>query len=273
MIVALIDNGSLEPAALRNLRRVAAELSRRAGVEVHPVSWKHSDRIDLNAADNLPAATLAAWIRAQVEAGERDFIFVPFFVSAQGAIGSALHRDLHTLAAEVGGFRFTFTASLAANGALARIVAARIRDVVVRVGLRRPSVVVVDHGGPATASAILRNQVGHDVRRELGALVGALVCASMEGAEYAHNRPLLCDALASGGFDRGEVVIAPLFLSPGRHAGPSGDLAQIARAAEDRVAVAPLRCHFTELVGTHPLVVPSLADALTQTLSTLSAAA
>ncbi|MBI5771991.1 MAG: hypothetical protein HZA93_29730, partial [Verrucomicrobia bacterium] len=45
MIVALIDNGSLEAAAHQNLRAVAAALSGRVGVTVHAVSWKHSDRI------------------------------------------------------------------------------------------------------------------------------------------------------------------------------------------------------------------------------------
>jgi sirohydrochlorin ferrochelatase len=65
-------------------------------------------------------------------------------------------------------------------------------------------------------------------------------------------------------FNRGDVILAPLFLSPGRHAGPGGDLAQICAAASSR-------CHFTELVGTHPLAVTALADALRTTLSTLHA--
>ena len=54
MIIALIDNGSLEPAATLNLRRVAAALTANVGVLVHPVSWKHSDRI---APAELAAAT------------------------------------------------------------------------------------------------------------------------------------------------------------------------------------------------------------------------
>jgi hypothetical protein len=65
--------------------------------------------------------------------------------------------------------------------------------------------------------------------------------------------------------------VTPLFLAPGRHAGPKGDLAEIAAEAEDRSA--PLRCHFTGLIGTHPLVIDALADALTSTLSTFNAAA
>ena len=47
--------------------------------------------------------------------------------------------------------------------------------------------------------------------------------------------------------------------------------AQIARAAESRIPSHGLRCHFTELVGTHPLAVLTLANALRTTLSSLHA--
>lgn len=279
MTIALIDNGSLEPAAHRNLRALAAALSSRVGAQVHAVSWKHSDRIRPEHLDGVRAATVAPWLRAHVAAGEREFVFVPFFVSAQGAIGSWLRRDLETLQDELGGgFKFTFTEGLAAQGALVRIVAARVRETIAARRLVRPSVVVVDHGGPSAASAMLRNQVAAEVAKQLGGEIRALTPASLEGAEHLHNQPLLADALCSTGFDAGDVVIAPLFLGPGRHAGPHGDLAEIAAAAEDRGVTSggerePLRCAFTELVGTHPYAIDALADALNQTLSTFHAAA
>ena len=279
MIAALIDNGSLEPAAHRTLRALAAALSGRTGVEVRAVSWKHSDRIAPESLGGVPAATLAPWLRDRLAAGERDFVFLPFFVSAQGAIGSWLRRDLEALQHELGGFRFAFTAGLATHGTLVRIARERIRETIAAAHLTRPRVVVVDHGGPSSASAQLRDRVAAELVAELGGEIGALTPASLEGAEHAHNRPLFVDVLASADFNHGDVVIAPLFLAPGRHAGPHGDLAQIAIAAEDRGAAAsppgrtPLRCHFTALIGTHPLVVDVLAEALTQTLSTFHAAA
>jgi sirohydrochlorin ferrochelatase len=277
MIVALIDNGSLEPAAHRNLRALAAALSARVGTRVHAVSWKHSDRLRLAVLDNQPAWTLASWVRAHFEAGEREFVLVPFFISAQGAIGSALRTDLEKLQAALGPFSFTFTAGLAARGALAEIVTDRIRATLAARKLWHPPVIVVDHGGPSPVSAELRNTVAADVRATLARAdeIGPLAAASMEGAEFAHNQPLFADQLAQGGFDRGDVVIAPLFLAPGRHAGPQGDLAQIARAAERAAAgeqrAEPLRCHFTELIGTHPRVVDVLADALRATLASFPA--
>lgn len=262
MIIALIDNGSLEPAAHRNLRAVAAALSIQAGVPVRAVSWKHSDRLPPEVLDDIPAWTLAPFVRAMVALGQREFLFVPFFVSAQGAIGSALRNDLSALQDQLGGFEFTFTDGLAARGVIPSIVAARIRATIAERQLRAPSVVVVDHGGPSAASAALRDELATAIRVELGREIGPLVAASMEGA----HPPLLADALRAPDFalDR-DVVIAPLFLSPGRHAGSDGDIVQICRDA----ATPGARCHITDLVGTHPLAISALAGALHDARSTL----
>jgi hypothetical protein len=270
MIVALIDNGSLEPAAAQNLRTVAAAVGARLGLKVHAVSWKHSDRIAAAALDGSRAWTLLPFVRSMLALGQRDFVFLPFFISAQGAIGSALRRDLETLQREVeGSFSFVFAESLTDRRALAPIVTARIRETIVRRQLQTPAVIVVDHGGPSAVSAAIRDDVAAEVRTTLGPEIGRLAAASMEGAEHAHNRPLLVDLLPTADFNHGDVVIAPLFLSPGRHAGPHGDLARFARAAEDRVAGAPLRCHVTDLVGTHPHAVEALAASLRAALTAL----
>lgn len=283
MIVALIDNGSLEPAAHRNLRAVAAALSERTDVLVHPVSWKHSDRImpelladtatAVAGATALPAWTLAPFVRSMVALGQREFVFVPFFISAQGAIGSALRRDLEKQQQEIGTeLAITFTDGLATRGAIPAIVADRIRGELTDRNLPATTpVIVVDHGGPSPASALLRNALAEEIRMLLSPAIGPLAAASMEGEEHGHNLPLLAQQLEAPGFNHGDVVIAPLFLSPGRHAGTDGDLAEIARAAEDRLAVPPLHCHFTELIGTHPRAVDTLARALRDTLLSLHA--
>ena len=270
MTIVLIDNGSLEPAATFNLRTVATQLSAAVGVHVHPISWKHSDRISLAALDGDAAAwTLLPWMAAQLAAGERDFVFIPFFISAQGAIGSALRQDLEKLQTPDTPFRFTFTASLASTDAIPRIVAARIRQTIDTAGLTLtpPPVIVVDHGGPSPLSAALRNQIADMVRLLLGSTVGPVVAASMEGEEHPHNHPVLADQLRAPGFNSGPVIIALLFLSPGRHAGPGGDIAQICGAAE--LENPALRCDLTELIGTHPFAADALALALRHTLSQL----
>jgi hypothetical protein len=266
MKIALIDNGSLEPAAHRHLRASAAALSAASGLPVEAVSWRHSDRAPAAELDGAPAATLRAWVRSRVACGEREFVFVPYLASASGAIASAIRRDLGELARETGGFSWVFSAGLDAPG-LAEILAARVLETLAAGRLSRPAVVLVDHGGPERASADLRDAVAAGIRERLGQAVAAVAPASMEspdGPEFAFNRPLLAEILSSNGFDRGDVVVAPLFLSPGRHAGPGGDLERIARAAEERRP--GLACHFTGLIGSHPLTSGFLARGLIERL-------
>ncbi len=277
--LALIDNGSLEPAAHASLRRAAAAIGHLAGAEVAAVSWRHSDRIPAAELGGQPAWTLGPWVRDQVARGEREFVFVPFFISAQGAIGSALRAELEALQAEEGlrdgeapphgspAFSFTFTAGLAAAGVLPAIVAARIRETAAARSLHRPAVVIVDHGGPSASSAAVRDAVATATGDLLAPAFPPPVAASMEspsGPGFAFNRPLLAEALDALQVPA-DVIIAPLFLSPGRHAGPGGDLAEIVR---DAAARRPgLRGHFTDLIGSHPLALASLARALRDALA------
>lgn len=258
MIVALLDNGSLEPAAYLNLRAVAVALSHRCGVNVHAVSWKHSDRIEPAALGGTGAWTLAPFLRAMTALGQREFVFVPFFISAQGAIGSALRRDLEQLQYEHVGFEFTVTPGLAVEDTIPAIAAARIRETGAACSLPKPPIVVVDHGGPSAASAAIRDQVAARLRTLLAGEIGPLVAASMEG----QHPPLLADQLRQPPFAGNDVIVSPLFLSPGRHAGPAGDIATICRASS-------AQCHVTGLIGTHPLAVDALATALRDTLSSL----
>jgi P2-related tail formation protein len=279
MIIALVDNGSLEPAAPESLRRAAAAIGALAGVEVAAVSWRHSDRIPAAELGGTRAWVLGPWVRDQVARGEREFVFVPFFISAQGAIGSALRIELEALQADgalqaeetrsarAPAFSFTITAGLAAEGVLPAIIAARIRETAVARGLHRPAVVIVDHGGPSPSSAAVRDDVAAAAGELLAPDFPPPVAASMEspaGPGFAFNRPLLAEALDALPVPS-DVIIAPLFLSPGRHAGPSGDLAQIVREAAARRP--GLRGHFTGLVGSHPLAMAALARTLRAALA------
>ncbi|MFZ9746424.1 MAG: sirohydrochlorin chelatase [Opitutaceae bacterium] len=247
----LVDNGSLEPAATLNLRRIAAALAAAAGRPVEPISWKHSDRIPAERLAGRAAVTLGAFIREQFARGQRAFHLLPFFISPQGAIGSALRRDLEQLQAELGPFTFTFGPGLAELGVIARIVAARVRETALAAGLVSPPVVLVDHGGPSPASAALRDQLGREVADGLTPDFPPPVVASMEG----DHPPLLAEVLAQPAHAGRDVIVALLFLSPGRHAGPGGDIAEICAAS-------PARTHCTGLIGTHPLALAALAATL-----------
>ncbi len=168
MIVALIDNGSIEPAVHRHLRRNAAALGAECGVAVHAVSWKHSDRIPAADLDGAPAWTLVSFVRTMVALGRRDFVFVPYFISPQGAIGSALRHDLELLRRGIEPFDFAFTAGLSTGDILATVTADSIRSTLAASALRQPAVVIVDHGGPSPASARLRDRVVGQTRGSHG---------------------------------------------------------------------------------------------------------
>jgi hypothetical protein len=261
MTIALIDNGSLEPDAHRNLRAVASAISEQTGEVVHAVSWKHSNRIAVEQLDGVPASALAPWIRMHLARGDRAFLFLPFFISEQGAIGSALRSDLEALKKSEGSFDYAFTPGLNASGTILQIAIERIRQAAK--SLSHPAVIVVDHGGPSPASATLRNRLAAAIAPAVAGLTRTVAAASMESPEgdaYAFNRPLLADLLQTVEFNSGDVLIAPLFLSPGRHAGPTGDLRQIADAAQ--AAQPGLHCTFCELIGTHPLAAEALASEL-----------
>jgi sirohydrochlorin ferrochelatase len=87
---------------------------------------------------------------------------------------------------------------------------------------------------------------------------------SPEGPGFEFNRPLFAEALAHAS-PRGDVLVAPLFLSPGRHAGPGGDLFRIAECVKSTHPT--LRYHFTELPGTLPDIVSILAGSLSASIS------
>ncbi|HEY3755040.1 MAG TPA: hypothetical protein VGL42_02710 [Opitutaceae bacterium] len=266
--VALIDNGSLSAEPHLLLRRIAQEISGATGIPVEAVSWKHSDRAFLP--DKSRAPVLKTWVQGGRAEGVTDFIFIPCFISPEGAIAGSLRSDLEEL-----GISYSFTDGLS-PAVLGLIVAERVRAVIAAQRLTRPEVIVVDHGGPAPISGRVRNAVAAHAVRELGASVSRVVAASMETPEtgdHPHNLPLFGTALQSIAAEA--AIVAPLFLAPGRHAGPDGDLERIAKsgsgvpplrpgdkAAERRFHGQNGRLFFADLIGPHPLVSATLAAAL-----------
>jgi sirohydrochlorin ferrochelatase len=107
----------------------------------------------------------------------------------------------------------------------------------------------------------VREHLARQLRTRLGPTVRGVLAASMERrpeSEYDFNEPLLERAFDRPGFDAGPVIVAMLFLSPGRHAGPDGDIARICADAQQRHP--GLRIVMTDLVGRHPGLIPILVD-------------
>ncbi|MDX2108796.1 MAG: cobalamin biosynthesis protein CbiX [Verrucomicrobiota bacterium] len=264
--VFLADNGSLRPEAFLNLRRVAGLLAERLGMEITPVSILHSDRIPSAALGGVGAVTLETALRAHARQGQAKAIVLPYFIGPSGALTWYLQERLVQMQSE--GLPMTVTVAPFLSpgtelddGMLAQIVAERVQETIIAKGLVRPPVVVVDHGSPAAAVTAVREVVAQQVAVLLGEQVATVQTASMErrpGDEFAFNEPLLERKLTQPGFDSGDVVVALLFLSPGRHAGPDGDVARICLTLQKHQP--SLHTHMTGLVGTHPSVVAMLAN-------------
>lgn len=262
--VLLVDNGSLQPAATRQLRRVAAALGRRLGRKVEPVSLLHSNQVPAKNLGGRPAEILEPAVRRRIQAGGRDFVIVPLFVGPSRAVAEYLPGRIAEWKQKHPGLRVRVATPLAARGddRLARLLADQVRAKLTP-AFRRGGpvrVALVDHGSPVKAVTLVRNRIAAQLGRRLGARVAGVAPCSMErrpGKAQAFNEPLLESLLAVPSWNSGRVIVAQLFLLPGRHAGPGGDIAAIIRRAREKNP--KLRAVRTKLLGDHPGLIAILA--------------
>ena len=265
--VLLVDNGSLRPAAIRGLRRLAAALSRHVGRKVEPVSLLHSSAVPAGQLGGRPAEILEPAVRRRAEKGARNFLIVPLFFGRSRALTAYIPERVAVLRQTFPDLRVRVARPLVIAGedGLVRLLEAQVRAKLTTEFLRgeKARVVVVDHGSPAKAVTQVRNRLTAQLRRRLGARVAGVAASSMErrpGAAYAFNEPLLENLLATPPWNAGPVVVAQLFLLPGRHAGPAGDIAAI--IGRVRANHPGLRAVRTKLLGEHPGLIAILADRL-----------
>ncbi|CAN5133880.1 hypothetical protein BH23VER1_BH23VER1_21270 [soil metagenome] len=269
-IYLLTDNGSLRPDATFSLRRLAAQLSEETGETVHPVSLLHSHKIAPDKLDGTPADTFERFILARRESfGDSTFRVVPLFFGPSAAIVEYLPQRVVALRHEQAWpeLEVSVAPSLVDVGSpsdtrIARILAEIATRCAELDGLRRPALALCDHGAPRRAVTAVRDHLASQLATLVADRFSTIAPCSMErreGDAYSFNEPLLENLLGSSGFD-GDVVVSLLFFQPGRHAGAGGDVAQICARAER--AHPGLKSHMTDLVGTHPCLVPLLAERL-----------
>lgn len=260
-----MDNGSLAPAAAFCLREAAVRLGAALQQPVEPVSLLHSNAIPPDQLAGIPAETLESALKHRLKDGRSDFVIVPFFFGPSGALSDYLPARVRQLKVGHPGLRVRVAPPLVDVNApqderIAVILEERVRAAMTRCPTS-PSVILVDHGSPSPNVTEVRNHIARQLQARLGRDVRQVIAASMErrpGPEYAFNEPLLEKALDQTEFTRGTVIVALLFLSPGRHAGPDGDIAQICQTAERQHP--GLRILTTEPLGSHPALVPILLE-------------
>jgi sirohydrochlorin ferrochelatase len=264
----LVDNGSLRAASTLNLRRIAEALAEVSGHPIQPVSLLHSSRVSPEELEGKSAEILEPALRRHLDAGERDFFILPLFFGPSLALSDYLPKRVRALRRKFPDLRIRIAPCLfdlhqGSDLRLIRIVHERVLAAIP--SGEKPAVVLVDHGSPAPEVTYVRNFLAGQLSALLGDRVSRVAAASMErreGPEFCFNEPLLEDILTRPGFNTGRVVVAMLFLSPGRHAGEEGDVAQICRRAEG--AAPGLSVTMTGLVGDHPGLIPILVDRLRQ---------
>jgi sirohydrochlorin ferrochelatase len=263
--ILLLDNGSLQPAAVFSLRAIAAQLGTELGRPVEPVSLLHSSAIPADQLAGTAAEILEPALERRLQAGIADFLIVPLFFGPSGALNDYLPARVRLLKAQYPRLQVRLASPLVDLTAppdhrLAGLLEDRVRSATPAADTP-PAVILVDHGSPVPQVARVRDHLAAQLRARLGPSARCVVAASMERRpepEYSFNEPLLGRALESLGFESGRVIVAPLFFSPGRHAGPGGDIAQICAATGQRHP--QLRITIAGLVGSHPALIPLLAD-------------
>jgi sirohydrochlorin ferrochelatase len=263
--VLLVDNGSLAPAATRQLRKIATALGQRLKRKVKPVSVLHSDKVPAEKLGGRKAEILAEAVPHRLRAGARKFLIVPLFFGPSRALTEFIPESVGQWRKDFPEITVRVAKPLAARGddQLARILETQVRAKLTPAFLRgqRARVALVDHGSPVKAVTQVRNRLAAQLRRRLGVSVAGVAACSMErrpGAAYAFNEPLLETLLARPPWNSGPVIVAQLFLLPGRHAGPGGDVEEICRRAREKSP--GLRTMRTKLVGEDPALGAILAD-------------
>ena len=262
--ILLLDNGSIFAESTRNLRRLAHELAARTGEKVHPVSLLHSSGIDPGELDGEPARIFEPFLQEQRERfGFDDFLVIPLFFGPSAALTEYLPQRIRALRRDWPGLSVRIAPSLVDEGGpgerlMAEMLAGLVRELIAREKLERPAVALVDHGTPREGVNRVRNRLARRLEQLLEGEAARVGPASMERrpeAAFDFNEPLLERLLGREGFD-GDVVVSMQFLSPGRHAGPGGDIDRICAAA--RRAHPGLRTCVTPLVGSHPDLIDLL---------------
>ncbi len=225
--IILLDNGSLQPAATRQLRLLSAEVGRLLGVPVLPVSVLHSHKIDPALLDGQPAVIFEQAIRQAKADGIDELIVLPLFIGPSKAITEYVPQVFAE--ANAGEMKLTVKPVLYGDdGAeLLEILVDHLRQA--GGDNDKDTILLCDHGSPIIEVTRVRDALARDLAAELDIPAERLIACSMErreGPEYAFNEPLLATALQRA---PGDVIVLMLFLLPGRHAGPDGDVATIAK--------------------------------------------
>jgi sirohydrochlorin ferrochelatase len=264
--VVLLDIGSLEEGAAGSLERMAHLLSDRLRTKVWPASVLKRARHPL---ENVVQKIMGGSKQAR-------FCVVPYFLGPSQSLSTLGDRLTQATGITVD---TAPNASLPVDGSprillrvaaplyapgdnrIARVIADRVEDTVQKHRLANPTVALVDHGTPTLEVHLVRDAVEAQLKALIPHPVQACCMERRPDPEFDFNNPMLEKLLGTPGFDHGDVVVALLFLSPGKHAGPGGDIDGIRKEAETNHPT--LKTSKTDVLSGHPLMLDILHDRFT----------
>ena len=270
----LVDNGSLRPEAIFSLHRVANRLSRACDLEVLPLGLLHSNKIMPTELNGSLAETVGTFLSGSRAKNERDILVLPLFLGPSLGITKWLVEKLDIWRSGHPARRYRILDCLyqEQDTRLAEALASEVEKVIQVKVLSFPHIAMVDHGTPVPEVNKVRESVGSDLYSIVGSKISAFSTCSMErreGDEYSFNEPLLEDLLMDWGKDGViEVVVTLFFLSPGRHAGPNGDLFEICERVSRQFP--NMKIFLTDPLAEHEYVFNILKDRLDEFQNSLA---
>jgi len=273
--VILMDNGSHRAESTMNLRRIAQSLSQNINKEVHPVSLLHSTKVDPSKLNGKKADILEPFIRSRCEKGEDSFFIIPFFFGQSAALKDYLPERGKAIKSKWQKTKIKLAPTLVKledknDYCVSDIISELVLEKIEEENLKNPCVTLVDHGTPVKEVNQVRNHISQQLSEILNGRVAEVKASSMErrdGKEYEFNEPLLENLLGQNNFIQ-DVVLAMLFISPGRHAGTGGDIDQICQSVENECST--LRTFKSKLFAMHPKVLDLLASRYKEGLESFS---
>jgi len=268
----ITDNGSYRPESTFSLRTLAGKMTERTGHHVHPVSLLHSTKIDPAKLKGEPAQIFEPFIQSKLEEGTTSFLMLPMFFGPSAATMEYVPQRVTELREKYPDLEVRVAPCVVdkddeSDTRMAKILLDLSLATAKKHDLHQPALTLVDHGTPRIAVTEVRNHLATQLENLGGDRFTKVTPCSMErreGDEYAFNEPLLENLLGTEGF-ADDVVIAMLFASPGRHAGPGGDVAEIIENAQKEHP--SMMAYMTELVATHPGLIDILAERFEQGLN------
>ncbi len=267
----ITDNGSYRPESTMSLRDLATRLGERVGHTIHAVSLLHSTKIDPEKLEGVPAEIFEPFIKKMRKEGFNKFHVTPMFFGPSAAVKEYLLQRVEAL--QQGGWDEleVLVAPCVVepldpeDTRMAQILVDNVYKTMKDEGYEAPSVALVDHGAPRKTVTDVRNHLAKQMRellpKEVFPCVEPCSMERREGDEYSFNEPLLEKVVGQPGFQQ-EVIISMLFASPGRHAGPEGDVWEI--CDESAAKHEGMKWKMTDLCAKHDGLIDILEERFLQ---------